>query len=177
LNEEGYVNAIKRRVFGELAVILALLFLAGCASVISREALKEVDQSIGFEQLLKNPEAHQGKTFLLGGDIINTENHPEKTLLVVLQRPLGFRRKPASGDVSMGRFIVIVQGFLDPAIYRAGRKMTVVGLAAGKETRSLGEIKYHYPLIERKELYIWPPESQEGVWPRISFGVGFGIGF
>ena len=171
------MKVIGCRVFWELVVILAFLFPTGCASVISREALKEVDRSISFERLLKNPEAYQGRTVLLGGDIIDTENHPEKTLIVVLQRPLGRGRKPASVDVSMGRFIVIVQGFLDPAIYRPARKITVVGLAAGKETRPLGEIKYAYPLIAKKELYIWPPENPEGVWPRISFGVGFGIGF
>jgi outer membrane lipoprotein len=171
------MSVIRYRAFWELIVISAILFPTGCVSVISRKALKEVDQSISFEQLLKNPEAYQGRTVLLGGDIIDTENHPKKTLIVVLQRPLGRGRKPASGDVSMGRFIVTVQGFLDPAIYRPKRKITIVGLATGKETRPLGEIKYAYPLIAIKELYIWPPESTGGVWPRISFGVGFGIGF
>lgn len=160
-----------------LIVVLAVIFQTGCSSVISKEALKEVDQTIAFELLLKNPEAYQGRTILLGGDIIETENHPKKTLILVLQRPLGRGRKPASGDVSMGRFIVTTPGFLDPDIYRPGRKITVVGSAAGKETRPLGEIKYAYPLIAKKELYIWPPESAERVWPRISIGVGFGIGF
>lgn len=171
------MNATKYGVLWELVAMLALLFSAGCASVISREALKEVDQSIPFEQLQKNPETYQGRMVLLGGDIIRTENLPDKTLILVLQRPLGRRKKPVSGDVSVGRLIVSVQGFLDPDIYRPGRKITVVGSVAGKEVRPLGEIEYSYPVIAKKELYIWPAEGPYNAWPRIHFGVGVGIGF
>jgi outer membrane lipoprotein len=156
--------------------MLPVLVGAGCAPVISPAVLKEVDQSVRFEQLLKNPIAYRGRTVLLGGDIIETQNFPEKTLIVVLERSLGFRKKPAAEGASKGRFIVSVPGFLDPAIYRPKRKVTVVGLVLGKEVRPLGEREYTYPIITKKELYIWPPEEYSATQPGVRFGVGIGIG-
>jgi outer membrane lipoprotein len=156
-------------------VTLTGLVITGCAPVISQEALKEVDQSVRFEELLENPQAYRGRTVLLGGDIIETQNLPEKTLIIVLQRPLGFQKKPAADGLSKGRFIVSAPGFLDPAIYRPHRKITVVGVVAGKEIRSLGEVEYTYPIISKRELHVWPSEDSPKE-PKVHFGIGIGIG-
>jgi len=170
------MNAKRCRTLLACIATLAALVMAGCAPVISPAVLKEVDQSVRFEQVLKNPLAYRGRTVLLGGDIIETQNFPEKTLIVVLQRSLGFRKKPAAGGESKGRFIVSVPGFLDPAIYRPRRKVTVVGSVFGKEVRPLGEIEYAYPIITKRELYVWPSEESSATQPRVRFGVGIGIG-
>lgn len=154
--------------------ILILFALAGCAPVISRSVLKEADPSVRFEQVLENPDAYRGTVVLLGGEIIKTENHPEKTTIVVLQRSLGFRNKPVSDSDSKGRFIVAAPGFLDPVIYSPRRKITVVGSVAGKEVRPLGEVEYAYPIIDKKELHIWPPEATAAGEPRFYFGFGIG---
>lgn len=164
---------IKRLIY---STTLIALVIAGCAPVISQEALKDIDKGVSFEMILENPEAYRGRIVMLGGDIIETQNFPEKTLIVVLQRSLGFRKKPATEDMSKGRFIISVQGFIDPAIYRPRRKVTVVGSVAGKEVRPLGEIEYTYPIIAKRELYIWPLEEFPETEPRVHFGVGIGIG-
>ena len=156
-----------------VCIAMATLLIAGCAPVISSRALREVDQSLSFERLLDDPEVYKGKTVLVGGTIINTRNFPDRTLITVLQRPLGFRNKPTSEDISRGRFILYVPGFLDPAIYHPGRKITVVGSLVGKEVRPLGEIEYTYPVIQKKELYLWPAT----VYMPVHFGVAVGTGF
>ena len=171
---------MRKRLYCTLLLCIAMAsppLLAGCAPVISKGALKKVDQGLGFEQLLKDPEAYREKTVLLGGNIIETKNLPDSTLISVLQRPLGFRKKPTGEDVSKGRFIVYVPGFLDPAIYRPNRKITVVGSVVGKEVRPLGEIKYSYPVIEKRELYLWPAEESYVTEPRVHFGVAIGTWF
>ncbi len=162
-------------VFAWIAVAIVLL-VVGCAPVISQRALEEVDRSVSFEQLLDNPDAYRGKTVLLGGTIIETQNFSDRTLITILQRPLGYRDRPTSEDVSMGRFILQVPGFLDPAIYRPGRKVTVVGSVMGREVRPLGEVEYSYPLIEKRALHLWPAEHP-GTVPRVHFGVAVGSGF
>ena len=154
-----------------------MLLLAGCAHVISKEVLQEVDTSVSFVQVSKDPEAYRGKTVLFGGDVIETQNLSDKTLVVVLQRPLGSRGEPSAEDVSEGRFIIQTPGFLDPATYSPGRKLTVAGTIVGKEMRPLGEIEYTYPIIEKRELYLWPEEEAASDEPAVRFGVGIGIGF
>lgn len=171
------MNFIRRNRFFEWISSLSLLWLAGCATAISPEMLKNVDQSIPFEDILKDPEAFQGKTVLLGGDIIETENFPDKTLIIILQRPLDSNEKPGGEDKSKGRFIISVPGFLDSAIYGRGRQITVAGTVAGKEVRALDEIEYGYPIIDRRELYLWPLEETVETEPRVIFGIGFGFGF
>ena len=171
---------MRKRLYCTLFLCIAMAsppLLAGCAPVISQEVLEEVNQALSFEQLLKDPEAYRGKTVLLGGNIIKTQNLPDRTLIVVLQRPLGFRKKPTGEDVSKGRFIVYVPGFLDPAIYRPNRKITVVGSVVGKEVRPLGKIEYSYPVIEKRGLYLWPAEESYVTEPRVHFGVAIGTWF
>jgi len=155
---------------------LCVVLSAACAPVISQEKLKTADGQLGFDQILRNPDAYRGKTVLLGGSIIKTTPYPGKMQMVVLQHPLGYRNKPAHESTSMGRFILSAPGFWDPAIYRAGRLVTIVGTVTGKETRSLGEIEYAYPLIANKELYLWPVEEIDAR-PRFHFGVGVGTTF
>ncbi|OGP54374.1 MAG: hypothetical protein A2Y65_09255 [Deltaproteobacteria bacterium RBG_13_52_11] len=156
--------------------MVAMLLLVGCAHVISKEVLKEVDTNVTFVQVSKAPDAYKGKTVLFGGAIIEAKNLPDKTLLVVLQRPLNRQGQPAAGDISEGRFIIQTQGFLDPAIYSPGRKITVAGKVVGKDMRPLGEIQYTYPIIEKRELYLWPEEKSASTEPKVHLGVGIGIG-
>jgi len=158
-------------------VLLLVSGGSGCAPVISKEVMQDVDQGISFQEMQKRPEAYEGRTTVLGGDIIQTENYPDKTLLVVLHRPLDSRQRPEAEGTSLGRFIVKVSGFLDPAIYQAGRLITVAGMVTGKETRALGEVNYTYPILEKRELYLWPRDgaAASGSIP-VHFGIGIGIG-
>jgi outer membrane lipoprotein len=158
-----------------LLVVIAVV-ATGCARAVSRQAMKHVDKGVTFEQLLDQPDRYTGTTVLLGGVIIETENHPGNTLILVLERPLDYQKKPVSRDVSKGRFIVRAPGFLDPAIYRPRRKVTVVGTVVGKETRALDEVSYTYPVISREELHIWPAEEEPVLQSPVQFGVGIGIG-
>lgn len=153
-----------------------LIMAAGCAPVISQETLRTVDKQISFETILKDPDVYRGKDVLLGGSIIETTPLPGKTMIVVLQYPLGFREKPSRDGESKGRFIISAAGFFDPAIYRTGRLITVAGTVMGKEMRLLGEIQFPYPLVAGKELYLWPSEYANDL-PRFYFGIGVGKTF
>jgi len=155
------------------ALTVAIALTASCAPVISQQTLDRVDADIRFEDLLKDPEGFTGRTVLLGGRIIDTENYPEKTLIILLQIPLGFGGRPGSETGSRGRFILSVPGFLDPEIYRRGRRITIAGPVAGKEVRRLDEIQYVYPLIQQEELYLWPAGGVDG---ETRFRIGFGVG-
>jgi len=156
--------------------VLLIIALTGCAHVMSRQVLQEVDGDVSFEMLLEKPEACAGKTLLLGGDIIETQTFPEKTVITVLQRPLGLGDRPLSKNESKGRFIVEAAGFLDPAIYRAGRQITVAGTFVAEEVRPLGKMKYTYPVIRCREIHLWPMEGPLNR-PRFYFGLGFSHGF
>ncbi|MCJ7546934.1 MAG: Slp family lipoprotein [Deltaproteobacteria bacterium] len=170
------MNISRNNVLPWFLTMAAMLLLVGCAHVISKQVLTEVDRNATFAQVVNAPDAYVGKTVLFGGDIIETKNLPDKTVIAVLQRPLSRRGQPAGGDVSEGRFIIQTPGFLDPAIYSPGRQVTVAGKVLGKEVYPMGEIKYAYPLIEKRELFLWPVARPASAEPRWHFGFGVGTG-
>ena len=167
------------------------LFLPGCAHVISKNLRVEVDPSLTFKQVLQDPEPYKGRMILWGGEIIETTNQEDRsTLIEVLQRPLGWGDEPKEAYPSEGRFLILADTYLDPYIYRRGRKITVAGMVLGEKITSLGKMDYHYPLVSSRQAYLWPvyyypPYPYNPGWYYdpwypgwgYPFGWGWGFGF
>jgi outer membrane lipoprotein len=150
-----------------------LMLLSACAPVISQTTMSTVDKSVSFPALQQNPDAYKGSVVLLGGQIIATTVKANETWIEVLEKPLDYDQKPSDADQSFGRFLVRFQGFLDPAIYASGRKLTVAGQVEGKVVRPIKEINYTYPVLIAREHYLWKPED---VYSAPRFGIGIGVG-
>lgn len=156
-----------------LSIALAFIFTA-CAPVISDKSLREATLSISFHELQKNPDAYLGKVVILGGVILSSTVKQEETSIEVLQQPLDRQYRPENRDVSYGRFLVVFQGFLDPAIYAPHRLITVAGEVTGKKVLPIKEIQYTYPLLAAREHALIKPEDYNNE-PRFHFGFGLGI--
>jgi outer membrane lipoprotein len=143
------------RARGSFFVAAGLLFAAGCTGVISSEMRHQSREDLTFPMVLQNPTAYIGETVILGGVIIQTINRQEGTEIVVLETPLDYQEMPRDAEYSRGRFIGRVSGYLDPEVYKQGKKITLAGEIIGKETRPLGQIQYAYPLIQIRELHLW----------------------
>ena len=116
-----------------------------------------------------------GRWSLLGGQIIATSVKKEETWVEVIEKPLDRKDKPKDTSISHGRFLILFKGFMDPAIYAPGRKITVAGEVQGRKILPINnEVPYSYPVITPKEHHIWKYEEPDhGPW--FSFGVGVGI--
>ena len=156
-----------------ISIACLLVLMSACAPVISQKTMSTVDKSISFSALQQNPNAFKGKIVLLGGQIIATTVKADETWIEILEKSLDYQQRPSDTDKSSGRFLVRFSGFLDPAIYASGRKLTVVGQVDGKVVRPLKEVNYTYPLLTAREHYLWKPEDAYST-PR--FGVGIGVG-
>jgi outer membrane lipoprotein len=145
--------------------LLTLCFsgvIASCAP-LSSEIMRQVDESLTYQVVQQDPQRYSGKTVLWGGVIIETINKMDVTVMKVGQTELDFEKRPQTLDRSAGRFLVRSAGFLDPAIYREGREITVAGEVAGKEILPLGDTQYSYPVILAKEIYLW--EKRKPYYP------------
>lgn len=158
---------------GMLISVIALLFIIGCAPVISKETLKDVDKSVHPEDIVKNPEGFAGKKVVIGGTILGVENLENRTYVEILQEGLNYRLKPVDPDESAGRFLVSFDGFKDPAVFSKGRGLTVAGVVGGLEERKIGKSRYRYPLINVTEHYLWPERAYSSE-PSVGIGLGFG---
>ncbi len=158
-------------------MLYALVFLSGCAPVLSSGVLQQSDASVAFPDLARAPGDYTGKTVLLGGTIIALKNLATGTELEVLQRPLGYRMEPLLNDQSGGRFLVLFDQILDDKIYERGRKITLAAEVMGSETRSLEGIQYTYPLLKQKEHYLWPKADRYYGNRGFNFGIGINSSF
>jgi len=149
-----------------------MVFATACGSAIPKESLKQVDPEITFQMLIKDPDRYKGKVVLVGGQIVSTTVRESESWVEILQQSLDWKQRPQNTDVSYGRFLVRFQGFLDPAIYAAGKKITVLGEVLGKKVQPLNEMEYAYVVLLPREYYLWTPETYGG--PSIQFGIGVG---
>ena len=159
------------------AIILGfILFLAaGCAATFPEATLSDVDSSVTYEKLSKDPEAYKGKKVVFGGIIASIENREGETFLEIVQLPLDRSKRPTEEiSRSGGRFIAVFESFLDPVIYTKGLSLTVVGRVTGVSTRPLGKSTYRYPLIKADTHRLFPRERRS---PRLHFGIGVGTTF
>ena len=46
-------------------------------------------------------------------------------------------------------------GYIDPYVFRRGRRITVAGEIQGKKIMRLGDLEYPYPLLQSKQIYLW----------------------
>lgn len=169
-----------------------ILLVSGCAHVISKDLRAEADPTLSFAQVFRDPNAYKGKTVVWGGEIVQITNQKDgSTLVEVLERHLDWRGDPEATSPSEGRFLVSSEKYLDPYIYRSGRRITVAGEILGEKTKVLGEMDYRYPLLSSKQTYLWPvynyapsPYYYYDPWwgpypwyPRWGYPYGWGFGF
>jgi outer membrane lipoprotein len=157
-----------------LKTSLLAIFLVAACTPFSRQALNQVDTDAPFRQVQSDPEKYRGKTVLWGGSIINTDVRDIGTYIKVLETDLDYEKMPVKLDHPRGRFIIFKPGFLDPAVYRQGSKITVIGAVIAREVLPVGAVEYTYPVIEAKELYLWRPVTVEPVYsPADPFAWGW----
>lgn len=157
-----------------VSIALALVF-SGCAATGKQTGKESTPERISFPEVLASPETYTGRTVKLGGVIIATENRENETVLEILEKPLDWQGRPRAGDTSGGRFMVVFERFLDGAIYRPDRRVTIVGEVIGTKTAPIGEVTYGYPLLSGKEVRLWQ-ERRYDVYPRTGIGIGIGTG-
>lgn len=157
-------------------MVLALTFLlSACAYPISKGLRTEAKKSPAFTTVLKDPGLFKGDVVIWGGVVVETINHKKGSELVVLETPLDYEGEPKDSEYSRGRFIGVTSGYLDPAMYAKGRKVTVAGNVINPERRKIGEMTYKYPVVEIREIHLWA--VQKVYYPPYYYGYGwFGYG-
>ncbi len=167
-----------------LTLLLSLMSLTGCAHVISKDLRMKSDPTLTLSQVRNDPEAFKGKMVVWGGEIIETLNlKGGSTQIEVFQRSLGWRGEPKETALSEGRFLILSDQYLDPYLFRKGRKITVAGEILGEKTKTIGEMEYRYPLISSKQFYLWPdyyyphPYYYDPWWPYPYWRWRFGFGY
>lgn len=137
-------------------LLIALpLVLAGCATL--PRALRSPGVTSFTVSQAQHGLAPLGVKVRWGGTIAGVRNGKTRTWIEIVEQPLAGDGRPWRTDHSEGRFLARFNGFLDPAIYTAGRKITVVGDIAHAETRPIGAYSYNFPVVKVTSFRLWRP--------------------
>lgn len=146
--------------------------LSACAPVLNRELMREGVRNVPLSQLRENPDANQGKLFILGGVIVDTKVTDKGSLIEVLAVPvskLGYLRDLEQYE---GRFLALyprTSGMLDPIIYKKGREITLAGVFQENRKGKIDEMEYVYPVFEIRQIYLWEEQRDYYLMPAYPY--------
>ena len=131
--------------------------LASCAYPIAQRYRREAKPGLTFEEVYKNPEAYKGDMVIWGGMVIKTVNDDKGSEIYILETPLHYGEKPMPIEYSRGRFIAGTRSYMDPLVYRKGKRVTVAGVIVGsKSVINRGNRRaYIYPVIQIRQITLW----------------------
>ena len=149
-----------------VTILAATLFSACVSTTVPALIRKPPQQNPLISQVRKNPESYIGTVVRWGGDIVRTENRAETTLVEIIGRDLWRNGRPKDSDASGGRFLARIRGFIDPAVYKKDRQLTVTGKLGQPISRLIGNFAYHYPVVEVSTYYLWPesPKYRDDIY-------------
>lgn len=136
--------------------IFVIALATACSSHIPPEIKQSPDGAPSVAQVHQATNNYISKKVRWGGIILNTENKVNSSWLTILAYPLSDHGEPLTSDQSPGRFIAIVDNFLEPLIYKKDRKITVVGKLLRTATIKVGGFPYAYPVVQVEQHYLWP---------------------
>ena len=155
-------------------VVLPLLLLSACASGPTFDT-RQVDRTLTPDAVTAGFHNAIGKQVLWGGSIQKTTNLADKTVIEMQAYPLDYQEKPQRDAAPLGRFLLEQSGFLEPLVHADGRLLTVTGTVLRTETGKVGKSEQTYPVIDARELYLWPVDSFHES-SSLRFGGEIGVG-
>ncbi|HTP67189.1 MAG TPA: Slp family lipoprotein [Geobacteraceae bacterium] len=146
-----------------LILLLSIpLIFAGCvAHNISEKSLALVDRTVTFDMLQDNPDAYLGKFVVFGGRIETAEKQASGIRLEIKQYAIDSRELPDETTASRGRFLAMAPASLDMGKCRKGRLVSIAGVVAGKEILPFNGADYTYPVINVKEMHLFPCPGED----------------
>jgi outer membrane lipoprotein len=155
-----------------VAVVVTLAaLLGGCATNIPPSIRIDVGEPLSVAQVQADPAGTMGKPVRWGGEILSVINRKGSSDVVVLRRALFDDGEPKPDGGEAKRFVARIPGFVDPAEFKAGQRLTVSGHLQGLVTIPVGQYPYPHPVVRVAEYHRWPKYVEPPVpaWHRDPF--------
>lgn len=141
------------------ALLALLASMSACSTHIPPEIKQPLEGSPGVGEVRDSAEAFLSQKVRWGGVIVDIENKQKSSALTIVAFPLNDDGEPRVSDQSVGRFIAIVDEFLEPMVFSPDREVTVVGKLLKMQTKDIGEFAYEYPVVQVENYFIWPAKE------------------
>ncbi|MFM4702342.1 Slp family lipoprotein [Aeromonas bivalvium] len=136
---------------------LAALVLAGCSTTPKELAYEPEAALVAYQPALAGQE---GKPARWSGVIAAVHNEQDRSLVEVVYLPLKSNGVPMQTEQSPGRFLAVMEGFVDPTLYAKGRSLTVLGTLDKPVQSQIGDHQYRFSVIRVTGSKLWPPVKE-----------------
>ncbi len=151
----------------------AAIWIAGCAAQPPAPLQGSVDTTATPAAVSADWRSFEDRKVRWGGKIVKILVKEDATWVEIMGLPLDSKGKPMQVDASQGRFLVRIEGFLEPEIYAKGRLMSFLGRIAGVRKGKVGERPYTYPVLEAEGYHLWPRGKRRQRPPVIIIPAGY----
>jgi outer membrane lipoprotein len=134
---------------------VVIVGLSSCASRMPKKIQGAFDNTLNAAQVHTQPNKFLSQQVRWGGKILNIENRQNTSRLTIVAFPLNSYGRPKNSDQSHGRFIAVVDKFLEPELYSKDREVTVTGILQKSETLKVGEFSYSHPVVQVNSHHLW----------------------
>ncbi len=126
------------------------------------------------EQVASSPANFHDLHVVWGGRVVWVHNFADHSELEVLAYPLDGSQRPRTSKSALGRFIVVMPGFVEPLNYPEGSLLTVQGTLDGARQGHVGAADYTFALVRGAAMHRWTAEEMRAGHPNVNIGVGVG---
>jgi outer membrane lipoprotein len=162
-------------------VALLSIVLSGCNryQVIPDHLAGQVNKTLAYEQVKAAPAVTHGQIVVWGGEVLSAVRDNERTTIEVLELPLNKDHIPLDSRASSrGRFLAMDSRgeIIDPAIFKEGSRVTVIGEVLGLRTETLDKAAYDYPMIAIRDMTVWDEKTRAN-YPLAGYYNYYGHGY
>jgi outer membrane lipoprotein len=116
-------------------------------------------------------ERYRGAEVVWGGRIVEVRNRADVSEVVVVAYPLDSGQRPRPKETSQGRFIAVLEGYVESYDYPQGRYLTLSGKIDGSISENVDEHPYLYPVVRAEGVHLWPAGFENSA-PQVHFAIG-----
>ncbi len=161
--------------------LVTTIVVGGCNryQVIPGPLVGQVNKTLTYEQVKAAPAVTRGQIVVWGGEVLNAVRETERTVVEVLELPLNKDFIPLDNRASSrGRFLAMDSRgeIIDPAIFKEGSRVTVIGEIVGLKTDTLDKAAYDYPIIAIRDMTVWDEHARSN-YPLAGYHSYYGYGY
>lgn len=163
------------------SMLLSAFMISGCSryQVIPGDLMAQVNKTLTYEQVKASPAVTRGQIVVWGGEVLNAVRETERTVVEVLELPLNKDFIPLDNRASsQGRFFAMDSRgeIIDPAIFKEGTRITVIGEIVGLKTDTLDKAAYDFPVIAIRDMTVWDEQARSN-YPLAGYSNYYGYGY
>jgi outer membrane lipoprotein len=144
--------------------------LAACAPPPVLKPM-QAPQNIAPDIAAAAPALYRGAEILWGGRIVEVRNRADASEIVILAYPLDGGQRPRPKEPSQGRFIAVLDGYVESYDYPHDRFITLTGKIDGSLDEDVDEQPYVYTIVRADGMHLWPAGFENSA-PQVHFSIG-----